>query len=117
MDSNNFTFEWGWDFNWAFITAPFGPMFWAVMLLNVGAVYRLSRVIARDSILDRPRNAMVENFHGPLVNLIQCMWCLSFWYALVAVFFTAWDTTHDLWLIVAAVLTLSTVTGQLSERA
>jgi hypothetical protein len=91
---------------------------WAIiLLLNVFAVYRLSRVVARDSLLDRPRNHIVTTYHGSLVTLATCMWCLSFWFGIGAVAFTAWDWSRPWWLLIASVLTLSAVTGLLSEVA
>jgi hypothetical protein len=111
-----FQFDWGWDFNWTFLTSPTNATFWALLVLNVGAVFRLARVISKDTILDRPRTHITENYHGMLPTLLICMWCLGFWFSLVAVFFTAWQTTHDLWLIVAGVCTFSAIVGILGER-
>jgi hypothetical protein len=91
---------------------------WAILLvLNVGAVYRLSRVVARDSILEKPRHYITGHYRGALVTLLTCMWCLSFWFACVATVLTAWDTTRPWWLLAATVLTLSAFTGLLSEVA
>jgi hypothetical protein len=109
-----FSFDWGWSWDWRFVTDV--PT-WLILLLNVGAVYRLSRVIARDSLTDGFRSRMSAKYHGALINLMLCMWCLSFWFGLLALFLTAWQTTHDLWLVCCYVLTLSTITGYMSERA
>ena len=87
------------------------------MVLNVGAVYRIARAISRDSISDGVRNKIGNKYHGMLVNLINCMWCLGFWLSIIAVFLTAWDTTRDLWLIVASMLTVSTAVGIMGEHS
>src|SRR5215510_9157215 len=100
----DFSFEWGWNFDWGFITVPVCPLVWFGFLLNAGASYRLARIIARDTITDGFRANLTAKYHGPLVNLSLCMWCLTFWFSLFALFFTAWTTTRDLWLIVAYVL-------------
>jgi len=113
----DFSFDWGWNFDWSFVTVPVGPLAWFVFLLNAGAVYRLSRLVARDTISEPWRGRLAAKFHGPLVNLVQCMWCLSIWFGGLALFLTAWTTTRDLWLIVAYVLSCSAVGGYMSERA
>ncbi len=117
MSEMGFQWDWGWDFNWLPFTSGDLSLLTFVMLLNVGAAYRIARVIARDAILDRPRNAFTSKYHGALVNLVQCMWCLGFWLAIIGVFLTAWDTTHDLWLIVASMLTVSTLVGIVGEHS
>jgi hypothetical protein len=102
----------------ALFTHPATAGEWGLVLfLNIGAVYRLSRLVARDHLLDKPRNYIESNFHGSLVVLVTCMWCLSFWFGLVAVFFTAWDPTRPWWLALSAVLTMSAVAGLLGEVA
>jgi hypothetical protein len=112
-----FQFDWGWDFNWLPFTGGDLSLLTFMLVLNIGAAFRLSRLLARDTILDRPRTAAQAKYHGMLIDLWLCMWCLGFWFALIGVFLTAWQTTHDLWLIIATVLTVSTAVGYMSERA
>jgi hypothetical protein len=88
-----------------------------IWVLNAGAVYRLSRLVARDAIFERPRNHIEKTYHGMLVTLMTCMWCLSFWFGLIAVGLTLWDVTRPWWMIAAVVLTLSTIAGLLGEVA
>lgn len=117
MSEMGFQWDWGWHFNWLPFTSGDLSLLVFVMVLNVGAVYRIARVIARDSILDGPRSRIQNKYHGMLVNLMQCMWCLGFWFSIVAVFLTAWTTTHDLWLIAASMLTVSTVVGMIGDHS
>lgn len=87
---------------------------WLMLVLNIGAVFRLSILVTQDKILDRPRTWFVANYHGMLVTLIQCPWCISVWFGIAAAlltwFFWMW------WAWVALVLTLSAATGFLAER-
>ena len=113
-----FEWDWGWDFDWSWLTtpeiAPWSTVVW--LLLNMGAAFRLARLVSKDAITDRPRNAIQERYHGMLVNLLLCMWCLGFWFAIAAVFLTSWQTTQDLWLIIAGIFTISTFVGWLGEH-
>lgn len=88
---------------------------WLVYVVNALAVHRVSRLIARDTIFDRPRAAITDKFDGMLVNLILCMWCLSVWIAAVAILLTAWDTTRSTWLVIASGLAIADAAGLLSE--
>jgi len=100
------------------LTHPATAGEWALILvLNVGAVYRLSRIVARDGITEKVRFHIEHKFRGMLVTLLTCMWCLSFWFGIVAVTFTAIDPIRPWWLLLATVLTLSAFTGLLSEVA
>lgn len=117
MFEMGFQMDWGWDFNWLPFTSGDLSLLVFVVVLNVGAVYRIARVIARDTILDRPRNAIQNKYHGSLVNLMVCMWCLGFWLSIIAVFLTAWRTSHDLWLIAASMLTISAIVGIVGEHS
>ena len=117
MFEMGFQMDWGWDFNWLPFTSGDLSLLVFVMVLNVGAVYRIARVIARDTIFDKPRNAIQNKYHGSLVNLMVCMWCLGFWLSIIAVFLTAWRTSHDLWLIAASMLTVSAIVGIVGEHS
>lgn len=105
-----------WNLFAATLTAnPLGAFM--LLLVNALAVYRIARVVARDTITDRPRTALTTKFHGMLVNLILCIWCLSFWLAIGAVLLTVWSTSREGWLVIASMLSVATIAGQLSERA
>lgn len=85
-------------------------------LVNALAVYRLAHLVARDSITERPRQAFSNKYHGGLVTLVNCQWCLSFWFALVATVFMYFEATRPWWLVICVVLSLSAIGGILSER-
>jgi len=87
---------------------------WMMLVLNAGAVFRLSRLVTQDEVLARPRTWFTTSFTGWLVTLASCMWCVSFWFAVLAAVLTwfLWPA----WIWVALVLTLSAVTGALSEH-
>lgn len=103
------------NWSWGLITDPSIGTFWFLLVVNVFAVFRLSRIVARDTILDAPRTTITERYHGSLIDLMLCMWCLSFWFAILATVLTAWDFTRDGWLVVATVLAISSIVGLLSE--
>jgi hypothetical protein len=105
--------------NWNLLNAAVvNPLtLFMILLVNSLAAYRLSRIIARDTVLDRPRNAITNRYHGSLVDLMLCIWCLSFWFAIAAVLLTVWSTTREAWLVIASILSISAVAGQLSERS
>lgn len=90
------------------------PVTWLTVVLNAGAVFRISILITQDVLLDRPRNWLTSNYHGTLVTLATCMWCISFWVAVIAALLTFFF--WPVWIWVALVLTLSAVTGALSEH-
>ncbi|HEX4503868.1 MAG TPA: DUF1360 domain-containing protein [Scandinavium sp.] len=79
-------------------------------------VYRLSRIIARDTISDKPRARMAARYHGSLVELVTCIWCLSFWFAIIAAVLVYFNPTRPWTLLVCAVLGVSAVAGLLGER-
>ena len=90
-----------------------GPAGWLVV--DALAVYRLCRLVARDSIT-RPFRAWLEReYTGPLVTLSTCVWCLSVTAAAAVVALTWWIPL--IWSYVAAALALSAAAGLLSELA
>jgi hypothetical protein len=74
------------------------PGIWAFALLALAA-FRLWKLIAHDSILDRPRDRLL-NGRDKLAEFIQCPWCLGFWLALS--WWLAWLISHT-WATAAAV--------------
>lgn len=53
-----------------------------IMLVCALATFRLTRLVVRDSIFDRPRAAVVARAPEWLVELITCPWCISAYLAL-----------------------------------
>lgn len=85
------------------------------LIINALAVFRLTRLFARDSITAWLRNADIDL---PYVTfspgvLLNCEWCLSVWFGALAVGLTeVWFG----WRYVAAALAFSAVAGIISER-
>lgn len=87
---------------------------WFALVLIVLAVYRLSRLVTRDIILNRPRNWLVDNFEGWVVTLMLCPWCISVWIAPPVIVLTIYCWPWWSWVMVG--LAASAVAGQLSEH-
>lgn len=84
-----------------------------MIVLNVGAVFRLSLLTTTDKIFERPRTWFNTRYTGMLVTLVNCNWCISIWFgALAAIATWFW---WPVWMWGAFVLTLSAATGLLSE--
>lgn len=81
------------------------------VILIIGLVWRLTRLIQRDTILDRPRTWLDRHTRGMTNTLLWCPWCLSVWIAALAV--TAWPTNAPILHQVAAAALASAVTGHL----
>jgi hypothetical protein len=86
------------------------------LVLDALAVFRLSRLIVADSILDEPRGKLLvhleSNGHSKLAYLIGCPWCISFHTAIFVV--CARRLGPKAWSPIAKVLAASAVTGLLS---
>lgn len=72
--------------------------------------HRIWRMAARDTIFDRPREAILPQT-GFFRDLVECPWCLGFWLnvAIAALLYVAADISFPSALIVA--FAGSTVTG------
>jgi len=48
------------------------------------AIYRVTRLVVEDEILDEPRNWVFDRIKadGNLSYLLTCYWCTSFWVAI-----------------------------------
>lgn len=58
------------------------------LLVDAVAVYRITRLITRDSLplVKRPRDAVAERWGDrALGELVVCPWCVSFWVALAVI--------------------------------
>lgn len=73
--------------------------------------YRLWRMIALDTIFDRPRVAVLNKSPGWLVEMVQCPYCLGWW--LNVAFAAAMYVWADISLPSAAIIALvgSALTG------
>lgn len=82
-------------------------------LLVALASFRLTRLLQRDTILDRPRQAFMDkHYAGRLGELANCPWCLGFWVS-VAVVLAATVLPRKLWEPVVVAFAASAVVGLL----
>jgi hypothetical protein len=51
-----------------------------ILLITALAVYRITRLVVEDSILDTPRDWLIAKDW----TAIECYWCVSFWIGLAA---------------------------------
>lgn len=83
------------------------PGWYALLLLALSA-FRTWRLLAEDTILDRPRAALVR----PLPKgeeFILCPWCAGFWVSLA--WWAAWQAWPHGTLVVAVPFAISAVVG------
>lgn len=51
-------------------------------VLDALAVWRIVRFVQRDSLIEEPREAMINRWgHLKIMELVTCPWCLSIWVA------------------------------------
>jgi Protein of unknown function (DUF1360) len=104
------------------------PMPWMWALANILATYRLARLVTVDTLLVRPREALIararRRWPGRVVagslaptpaDLLVCAWCCSPWIAAGVI--VLWRWLPAVWAPAAVVLAGSAVAGYLSERA
>lgn len=87
------------------------------LIVDALAVYRLTRLVTRDSLplVARPRDAAVRRWGDRALGyFVECPWCVSVWVAAAAV--TGRVLTPTWWTPLALVLAFSAVTGWLAER-
>jgi hypothetical protein len=88
------------------------PSVWPFVLVALAA-FRTWRVIAEDTILDRPR----ARFVGWLPKgeeFVTCPWCAGFWVSLA--WWGAWEAWPHWTLIVAAPFAISAVVGLIAAN-
>lgn len=88
----------------------------AIVLLS-GATYRISRLLIEDVIFSTPRDALFNRFppeSNKFTYLLTCYWCISMWIATILV--VCYILLPVATVVGALVLTLSAITGLLSER-
>lgn len=89
-----------------------------VLLVDVLALYRLTRLVTRDEILRPARERLLDVAETRRwargAYLLECPWCVSPW--LAAGVLLARSSAPLPWHLLALVLALSAVAGVLSER-
>ncbi|QFP94065.1 hypothetical protein SEA_JABBERWOCKY_10 [Gordonia phage Jabberwocky] len=83
------------------------------LLLTILFVWRVTRLIIADAILDRPRNWIVLRY-GPeqwFAYLITCAWCVSVWVAAAVFVASYWWADTAWWFIMVATGAASLVAG------
>lgn len=100
------------------------PDWWTLVLLG-GASFRVFRLIAMDTILDKPRGWLVglgvwkegmpvpSNYRKGLAEFLVCPWCLGFWVTLA--WWLAWQEWSHGALVVAAPFAISAAVGLLAQ--
>lgn len=84
------------------------PSPWEAALLSLAA-FRIWKLIADDTILDVPREAILSRVHRKGELFITCPWCAGFWISLV--FYGAWWAWGDSTLVVATPFAISAAVG------
>jgi len=93
------------------------PSWWEAVLL-AGAAFRMWRLLAVDTVLDRPRDWYVKadnstTYMQGLDEFIRCPWCLGFWVA------TGWWVAWLIWphgvLVVATWWAIAAAVGLLAK--
>lgn len=100
---------------------------WYALVILALASFRLYRLAAEDTILDRPRNWLVRlpphwqegdqiprNYRDGLGAFIACPWCLGFWIA--AAVWGCWYLTPDWTTGLSVPLALSALVGIVADR-
>lgn len=80
------------------------PDAWEAVLL-AAAAYRVWRLLAEDSILDRPRDLLPHR----VADFVECPWCLGFWVSAAA--YASWRAAPKATLVLAAPLAISAAVG------
>lgn len=88
------------------------PDWYEAALLSLAA-YRTWRLIALDTILDRPRAALVKRTGDHVDLFILCSWCCGAWCSLG--WWAAWQAWPHGTLVVAALAALSAAVGVMGK--
>lgn len=89
------------------------PEPWEFVLLAL-AVYRVFKLIAEDTILDRPRAWVLKRLSDTWDLFLQCPWCLGWWLSLA--WWGAWLIAGDWALLAATPWALSAVVALVTLR-
>lgn len=87
------------------------PSWYALVLLALAA-FRVWRLLALDSLLDRPRALIPDTEWWDA--LVYCPWCLGFWVSVV--WWGGYELSPHWCLVVAAPFAVSAVVGVLGSR-
>lgn len=81
------------------------------------AVARVSRLVAEDKILDRPRDAILRRLpdDSRIAYGLLCRWCVSVWIAIPAAVIAYWWGERPWFLVPALALAFSHLTGLLTR--
>jgi len=63
-------------------------MTWLVIVAL--AVARVTRFVIDDTIIDRPRNFVLDHVPAKIEELLTCPWCLSVWVSVIACLVIWW---------------------------
>lgn len=90
------------------------------LVLTLGAVARITRLVNKDVLLDKPRAALlkrlVDKGHTQVAYLLICPWCLSMYLGVAgSAAWAAWGS-YKVYTCVALVFTVSYVTGWLGSK-
>jgi hypothetical protein len=83
------------------------------LLLLAAAAFRTWRILAEDTILDRPRAAFVRKFPKGEEWLL-CPWCAGAWIS--TGWWLAWVWSHHWTLVVATPFAISSVVGLIAAN-
>jgi hypothetical protein len=102
------------------------PSWWQFTLL-AAAAYRLWRLVAEDTILDRPRAWLLgapgwspddgdppPGYRQELAVFLTCGWCMGFWLSVLA--WGAWLVAPHATLVAATPFAISAVVGALAAK-
>ncbi len=88
------------------------PSWWPFLLLALAA-FRVWRLLAEDTILDRPRERIVRTLPKG-EEFVTCPWCAGFWVSLA--WWVGWQVWPH-WTLVAAVpFAVSAVVGLIAAN-
>lgn len=89
------------------------PGWWAFVLLALAA-FRVFRLVAEDTILDRPRDRLTHRLGEKSELFVVCPWCLGFW--ITVGWWFAWLIWPHATLVVATPWALAAAVGLVASR-
>jgi hypothetical protein len=91
-------------------------MVWFIFVLNALAVHRLTVLVYEDKITEPIRDRFYKRWNPAetWTYLFTCPWCISIWVAAIAVAGTL--LIPIIWLPLAALLALSSITGLIESK-
>lgn len=83
-------------------------------VLDALAVWRIVRFVQRDSLVEEPREALINRYgHLKIAELLTCPWCLSIWVAAGVVLARA--AAPRVWGMIARGLAFSAGAGVITD--